>query len=608
MKPLFTIALCLIALALPARSFATPVDVEDFSAPSSAWTTFGDPPVQFAWDSTIGHDKAGSISIDVPQSVSATWYNYCRALPALKQNTIYRATVWIKTKDVSGGAGAYFGIGFFDAAGKRTSNCDSSRISGTNDWFEIEQVFTVPEGTTSTKIMLIDYGHGQAWFDDMRIDEVRSIDLGPISASPTIDIDARRPVTKSLIGLGAQVLPWFYLSYNKDNGATEDDFRMIEAREKEMGISYSRLFVDWDGWNPSHDCHTYVWDTPFMQALIRSLTVLKEAGASVNLTMSPSKECVGPGKSTVAIADFMKHMVSDLGFTNIRYETYINEPAASGGITGVTYDLLKDVSRNLYIELKKRGLEKQVAIVETDGDIPWAARAKHEFDDVLGGYSGHFYSPHEIDAALTSRLREIAGSNRPVFINEFNATGMGDAGPNDSYESGIELGADAIEFLNAGAAAISYWDLSDCYIYRWNRPFPWGLWHFKDKNWSVKPVYHIYRLFMRYARPGSSVLACRSSDSGWIKALAVRKGNNWSIYALNLSTTPTHALIRFHGAAAPKDLRLALVTQDIVKLAGDIPIDPSAKAVLRSGEIEVDLPAQSMVCLTNVSRKPDTLH
>lgn len=100
--------------------------------------------------------------------------NACQYLPSMKPDTKYRLSYFIRTKDIEGGIGAGAFL-YFDKDNGRPY--PDSRLIGTNPWHKLSFEFTTPHETgVSAKPILglwIWTAAGEAWFDDVRVEEVK---------------------------------------------------------------------------------------------------------------------------------------------------------------------------------------------------------------------------------------------------------------------------------------------------------------------------------------------------------------------------------------------------------------------------------------------------
>ena len=92
----------------------------------------------------------------------------------------------------------------------------------------------------------------------------------------------------------------------------------------------------------------------------------------------------------------------------------------------------------------------------------------------------------------------------------------------EEYRYAIWTSAFVLEGLNKGVSGFSIWCLHETY-YPGNGFMNYGLWNFKNRDWSVRPVYHLWADFSRLTRAGDPVFRCDSSSPAHV--LAARIGN-----------------------------------------------------------------------------------
>ena len=141
----------------------------DFNAPErwSGWVKQGwiaDRGI-FLWDSTIGRNNSGGLSIDAG-SFSNDLYPSQQIF--LDPSKIYRLSAWVKTEKVYGGAGA--NICLYGTYVK------SESVYGTTDWKKIS-LDIPPNSSTVTIACRLGFwsatSTGKAYFDDVSIEEVK---------------------------------------------------------------------------------------------------------------------------------------------------------------------------------------------------------------------------------------------------------------------------------------------------------------------------------------------------------------------------------------------------------------------------------------------------
>ncbi len=126
--------------------------------------------------SSVAHSGARSGMVEVAPDSKISWYGYSQLVSPVHFGQIYRFSCWIKTENVTGGLGAYFGMELGDShqANKRVVGMDSGRLTGTNDWTRVEANLFVPKGLYSLGVTLCLHGTGRAYFDDARLEVVRT--------------------------------------------------------------------------------------------------------------------------------------------------------------------------------------------------------------------------------------------------------------------------------------------------------------------------------------------------------------------------------------------------------------------------------------------------
>jgi hypothetical protein len=163
----------LTAAALDARftqPFSYPIVVNglnDFRSyrnsdePQAEWAWWGG-----AWDRTVGHDDQYSLRLtggQAPQSwmrLGNMWFSE----PLLAGT--YTLTAWVRTQDVQG-EGATIGAKLLYPDAPPVYRPD--RITGTNDWQQLEFSFTLSRPAYGLAVVLDVSGTGTAWFDDVEL-------------------------------------------------------------------------------------------------------------------------------------------------------------------------------------------------------------------------------------------------------------------------------------------------------------------------------------------------------------------------------------------------------------------------------------------------------
>lgn len=81
-------------------------------------------------------------------------------------------SVYVRANDVRDGHGAYAGLAYYNAAGKRISFTDTSvSLRGSTNWERLSQTFIIPPGTVRVEMNLVLHGRGTADFDEAQVEK-----------------------------------------------------------------------------------------------------------------------------------------------------------------------------------------------------------------------------------------------------------------------------------------------------------------------------------------------------------------------------------------------------------------------------------------------------
>lgn len=119
------------------------------------------------------HSGNHCLQLHVPDSAPGSYYKVCQYVEGLVPGKSYKATGWIRTRDVKDG-NVYFAVAFLDASGKRLSfvqDMGTRRSVGTTGWRHFECNFVLPAKTARLRVvgMFSSSGKGTAFFDDFSL-------------------------------------------------------------------------------------------------------------------------------------------------------------------------------------------------------------------------------------------------------------------------------------------------------------------------------------------------------------------------------------------------------------------------------------------------------
>jgi len=467
------------------------------------------------------------------------------------------------------------------------------------------------------------------------------------------------------------------------NGGVNDDPLYETAFVKPFSAitrdGYSRLFCSINGWAPTPE--TRNWEAKEFKDLCKLLTLLKELNQDVYLTMVMWGD--GPdwmhsdilnvdegmrAKWAKAMADFLEELVVKRGFDNVTTWCMTNELQLKGKIkhyceikvekvgTETRYipqymPLFKAHHQLVYDELKRRGLEKRIMLLASDGlgridtwraTLPWC---RENMDDITGVYGAHEYphdggfslshpdtgawftskrsengsdwaSPEFYDYALLRfryGAKETTGKTGKGFVlGEYGGAGKSVVLPNGRLDTmrgsdmpiyGTFLCERTIAGMRAGFMALAKWhacDLQNVYPGGWTATLRHGTFKLPSEKYEVRPDYHAFGLMTRFCRKGSSVFNVQASD-GLIRAIAVRhnRDNKSTIIMVNRRKAPAQVTIELNGLLK-RNCSLMAYQYDVARVPEENVLwGPVRKVDVVEGLLRDVIPADGVVVLTD---------
>lgn len=481
---------------------------------------------------TQGTNGNQSLSIDVPGEKPADFYNLVQRVGGLRAGQTLRLSGDIRTTDQRDGVGgAMISLALEDPErpGERQFANDSERIKGTTDWETVSTTIFVPEGFTTAQIWILIHGHGRADFDNLKLDV---LDEQPAVAGNSVKVDVTGTITTpDFIGFGVED-DCFYFTEENLQHLDESDIALREERIAEMDPSVIATLFWWDAINPSHDLQTLTWDSPLMEALVRTLQVHEEAGGrqvffgDVFWGWAPEDfpySDANVERGVEIYADVIEYLVKEKGLTCIKNVSISGEVDMVFESMGGSFDSYIKAVRLLRETLHARGLTDIRVMGDKSGGFLWFRDAVELCEDSMDIFTIHEYPDtnqfplidNRIDTARTiietySPINHNAHGqawHKPIFLYEIGYfdRGAGDTDNNQSASKKFSYGQlcayTCISALNRGIVGGSVWCLHAMY-YPGNNLMDFGFWEWKQKDWSIRPNYYGYGLFSRFALPG----------------------------------------------------------------------------------------------------------
>jgi hypothetical protein len=323
-----------------------------------------------------------------------------------------------------------------------------------------------------------------------------------------------------------------------------------------------------------------------------------------------------------SIVGFVKELVVDRGYTNLKYLVIGNEPdleiAAWHGMEAYVA-LYQSVDR----ALAASGLADDVVLMGPDMGGRWSfmEEAIDRLHPILEAYDFHRYAP----ASGTSNLgidgpwetlwttldrwrdeivrRDPEGARKPLLLTEMGMDrGSRDRHPLiDTYEYALHMADYGTTLLTTRLQAAVAWTAHDVYFDR-TQFMRWGMWKYPTEGSALRPWAQTYALLVKYAPPGSWQAPINgtppsSPPPSPYRAAAVRRPNGrWSIFLVNRSDRSGEFQIRF---ADPPRAALQYFRVDAGTFARtpDSLIVPALFDVESAPVLNVGVPGESFVVL-----------
>lgn len=418
--------------------------------------------------------------------------------------------------------------------------------------------------------------------------------LVPVSMAGTINVSVtlnnNTPVCSNIIGIGGELDPFMFMPHETKWGTNDDDFKVLSTRIKKDNISFIRMWMQLDWWEPVNDNSDpnvmndsgFTWNSTEMQSVYRYLDVLKENNVTVELDNFHSdwkklypwmfwtqNTLSAPAADKIpefaeCMAAMIKHLVVTKGYTNIKYLALYSEPESlfvpPSGQDKLTYH--KSLAQAVYNRLVSEGLSSQVKVVGPEPVMPttegerWYTDYTSTMGNYVGGYTIHaFTGSQELqDGTFASKLdtyinqkntNDPNGSTKPLMFTE-NAN----LPVRGTFEAGLSFAGIVAHGLSKGISAISQWRLYDDIIpppCRVNQTmtgegdYGWGWWGNKQDDWNPKLKYYINSLISKYVLPGSTSYSTLTNDNRVNAAIVKTTGGKYTIIVVNWSTDTVSA-------------------------------------------------------------------
>jgi hypothetical protein len=437
-----------------------------------------------------------------------------------------------RATDVSGGFGVYLSVAFMDANGQRLSFNQSGPAHGTH-WQRLSVTGIAPPETARVFYRLLLNGHGTAAFRAMEATLEPAPPKADLSTPVTLSVSPT-PVCDHLVGIGFEDDGWAYDRVNNKHGVDEQDLTHREDRIRAMDPDWVRMFFWYRDWNPSGDGETFTWDSDGMESHYRTLALYQDMGAVVNVTgvewgiREPFADPEALARAWTALLD---HLIRVKGFTCVQQWTLTNEPNTSYVPDGGTFEGYLELYETIVQSFEEAGLD--VAIVgsdDTNGGWPWfrACVTTPAYDNLVDLYASHRYFKYQDRALATDffdRRLDLLNGRKPFVLAEFGFHDARTEGPlinpvMEDFDYALWTADFALKGLNKGVAGFSIWCAHEVF-YPFDAKMNYGLWNFRDRDWSLRPVYYFWRLLTQQTEAGDKVYPVSHTHEEAFRAVRV---------------------------------------------------------------------------------------
>lgn len=438
-------------------------------------------------------------------------------------------------------------------------------------------------------------------------------------------------VIKSKIGgFGYEMDYLYWKSFNRARGINETNFTNVIARRwKEISPGFARVGIYVFDWEPTEGTKT--WNSDGMNALIKTMTLLKETNTEVYLATwhhnNPAwlnsgatlYDSAMQDKFARTNVDLIEYLYNTRGFTNIKYYCMANELQTADGWGTLEYHLetFKSYHQKIYDELESRGLADKIKLVSTDesdnstaySSIDWAL---NNMDSISGIYGGHYYTTASPDTtsfysgSIFTKLNKYAGlaagKGKDFIIGEFgsqyNGGGTWTCGVRENANYGLMLAEFALAGLNTGTYAMANWDFFDFY-YNSNSLMKWGTFSDVETGFRIFPHYYAYGMMAKFFRPNSAVIRS-ASDNSLVRAAIARNNTTgkYTIAVINRNTASQ--VLAVSGLSGSKSFNTYVYSaQNPPVTDGALP-SSSRQVSMANGQFNDNIGANSLVIYNEI--------
>lgn len=468
------------------------------------------------------------------------------------------------------------------------------------------------------------------------------------------DVFVVDPTDTQLEAIGAELDPHFFSqNLTRNDGSKPSDWQYVAERVKKMEIRKFRIMAlpQWyEPMNDNHDPFTadmnrFTFDSPEMESLYRVLDLAQEQRIGVCMVvwgcptgfslldpaythvktcfmadLSKSGWITGPidyDEWAENFAVLIKHLIEVKGYTCINEITPMNEPDGGPLLTSDEYIKMAKV---LDARFKREGLRDKVRFNlsdNTDTRTFYLADCAKKLQEVADIFNSHTYifgydTPnHLIYDWEKNNVRIAADAGKKHLVGEFGSNqcvGASRQRDIDRYARGVLMTRLVLNFLNAGAAGVSYWSLIDQYYGKddnYEQMQQLGLWKYIKEayktdsvytrissDYEVRPQYYAYGLLTRFLKPGAEIYPMEMGEDFAIGTAFKDEEGKWTYVFANDTERPI--CIAIHNKAGIGKFDLYRYEESTLPECDEM-ITPDETAKVKADKLQVKVKANSVV-------------
>ena len=515
-----------------------------------------------------GDNNLIMIHIEKPNKTS-----YCR----LKYNTnivvtpgqIVELKVLARAEHLKGGYGLFPTIFFNDKNDSYITLATGDVYDKSGQWLELSCKAIAPANAEKAYLGIWLHGLGTAFIKDANIE----ITPKPKYRSPgTATLQITDEITcDSLLGFGFEDDGWFYNDVNKKFGVNEKDYKLNENRIKWLEPDWVRMMFWHREWQPDVLKTNFTFESVNMKSHYRTLELYQKMNVPVFFAGTDWGQNTlydNPKAYAYGIGEMFDYLHKKKKLTCVKYWTMLNEPDHAPTFSDKkfrTYILLHKLVKD---EFKRRNLDVKIVGSDDASNINWfrLCAFDNEYYDLIDIMSSHrYFRPAEtgLMADYFAGRMEIMDAHykkKPFITAEYgflaNKTDSHYSPLMETYDYALLNAEFCIEMLNSGSAGASIWTSHSSYYAEAGKLMDFGLWRYKDKSWSKRPVYYSAAMFLKNVKAGEKAYKVISDNPQ--KVLGGKAGN--TVFWVNKSDKPAEILIKGFSAT-----ETAIFTEDKIK-------------------------------------------